>query len=104
MRKHRHGSRTEAQVRCDGAQPQGRRRAFRRASAALAASLALGLAAPAAFADDYDPQEAGHPLRMVAYVVHPVGVVLDLLIFRPAHWIVHHEPLALLFGHERYDD
>jgi hypothetical protein len=31
-------------------------------------------------------------------------VILDLLIFRPAHWVGSHEPLATLFGHEPYDD
>ena len=24
---------------------------------------------------------------MIAYVLHPVGVALDVLIFRPAHWV-----------------
>jgi hypothetical protein len=37
---------------------------------------------------------------MLAYALHPIGVVLDTLIFRPAHWAVHHEPLTTLFGHE----
>ena len=71
------------------------------ASAALA--FLLGLAAPA-LADDYEPDRAGHPVRIAAYVLHPVGVILDLLIFRPAHWIVSHEPLDELFGHEPYRD
>lgn len=65
------------------------------------ACAALAFAAPAA-ADEYDPQYAGHPLRVIAYVTHPVGVALDLLIFRPAHWIGSYEPIALLFGHEKY--
>lgn len=69
---------------------------------ALAAAIALlALAAPAS-ADRYDPQKAGHPMRIVAYAVHPVGVLLDLLIFRPAHWIGSHEPLASFFGHQPY--
>jgi hypothetical protein len=80
-----------------------RARGLRR-GAAFGIALVLMLAAPAGFADEYDPQQAGHPLRIAAYLLHPVGVALDLLIFRPAHWIVHHEPLAELFGHERYDD
>jgi hypothetical protein len=53
-------------------------------------------------ADEYDPQKSGHPLRILAYGVHPVGVVLDLLIFRPVHWIGSYEPIALFFGHEPY--
>jgi len=64
---------------------------------ALAAALA---AAPPAQADEYDPQESGHPVRVVAYVLHPVGVALDYLILRPAHWIGHHEPIRTIFGHE----
>lgn len=70
--------------------------------AALGALIAcLAVSAPAS-ADRYDPQKAGHPMRILAYVVHPVGVMLDLLIMRPAHWIGSHEPMATLFGHERY--
>ena len=63
----------------------------------------LALSSPA-LADDYEPQRAGHPMRIAAYVLHPVGVMLDLLIFRPAHWIGSHEPLATFFGHEKYRD
>jgi len=51
---------------------------------------------------DYDPQRAGHPLRIVAYAVHPVGVMLDYLIFRPCYWLGSHEPLRTLFGRDEY--
>lgn len=71
--------------------------------AALLVCAALIGPAPA-LADEYDPQNAGHPLRIAAYLLHPVGVVLDLLIFRPAHWVVSHEPLDKFFGHEPYKD
>lgn len=67
------------------------------------AALSLALAAPAA-ADEYDPQEAGHPVRVIAYALHPVGVILDVLIFRPAHWIGSAPGLDEFFGHEPYDD
>ena len=50
--------------------------------------------------DDYDPERAGHPLRIVAYVVHPVGVILDYLILRPCYWMGSHEPLRTLFGRD----
>ena len=80
-----------------------RKRARRTVAALIAATCFVVLAMPAA-ADSYDPQRAGHPVRVAAYLLHPVGVVLDLLIFRPAHWIGSHEPLATLFGHERYTD
>jgi hypothetical protein len=52
--------------------------------------------------ETYDPERAGHPLRMVAYALHPVGVILDYALFRPAYWLGSHEPLRTLFG--RQDD
>jgi hypothetical protein len=79
------------------------RNTLRRRAAVLGGLLVLGLAAPAS-ADRYDPQKAGHPVRILAYALHPVGVMLDLLIMRPAHWIGSKEPLASFFGHERYTD
>jgi hypothetical protein len=78
----------------------------RRTSLLLAAAiLAATWAAPAA-ADEYDPRRAGHPLRIIAYVLHPIGVVFDYGLFRPAHWVGHHEPFRTLFGHtgERYGE
>ncbi len=51
--------------------------------------------------DDYDPRSAAHPLRIVAYGLHPVGVALDWMIVRPAVWVVRHEPFRTIFG---YDD
>jgi hypothetical protein len=68
------------------------------AAAALVSSL-LFAAAPA-WADDHDSDASGHPLRIAAYAAHPVGYILDLLIFRPAHWLVHLKPFKALFGHE----
>jgi hypothetical protein len=71
----------------------------------FAAALAvLPLCSAAARADDYNPQRAGHPVRIIAYVAHPVGVILDLVIFRPAHWIGSLPGVDEFFGHERYDD
>ncbi len=49
-------------------------------------------------ADKYDPKQAGHPLRIVAYVVHPIGVALDYVVMRPAYWVGSHEPFKTLFG------
>jgi len=74
-------------------------RSMRRALLALALLASLLLAGAAA-ADEYESDGAGHPLRMAAYVLHPVGVALDWLIFRPAHWIASHEPFQTLFGHQ----
>ncbi len=72
-------------------------------SAAAPALLVLALATGvpgSARADDHDARRAGHPLRIVAYALHPVGVALDWLIVRPAHWVVEREPFRTIFGHE----
>jgi len=50
--------------------------------------------------DDYDPRRAAHPLRIVAYGLHPVGVALDWIVVRPAVWVVRHEPFRTIFGYE----
>ena len=59
---------------------------------------ALGALPARAGTTQYNPRRAGHPLRIVAYAVHPFGVALDYLIFRPAWWIGTHEPLRTIFG------
>lgn len=76
----------------------GRRRAGCALATAAAMVVLVGVA-PAA-AEEYDETHSGHPLRILAYVVHPVGVILDTLIFRPAHWLASHEPLKTLVGQE----
>ena len=63
-------------------------------------ALLVSTAATPVRADEYDPERAGHPLRILAYVLHPVGVAIDYLILRPAHWVVSREPMQTLFGHE----
>ncbi|MEQ8822467.1 MAG: hypothetical protein RLY93_19705 [Sumerlaeia bacterium] len=51
-------------------------------------------------ADRYDRQTDGHPLRIVAYVVHPLGIALEYGIMRPIHWVVSQDDLDILFGHQ----
>jgi len=78
--------------------------ALRLAGAALALALVFGMAPRSATADNYDPERAGHPLRIVAYIGHPIGVALDYLIMRPAHWVGSREPWSTIFGHDtRWD-
>lgn len=79
----------------------GRRigRTPRRGMVAFAVALALVLASPVA-ADKYDASKSGHPLRMIAYALHPVGVLIDYVLIRPAHWLVSSEPMKTLFGHQ----
>lgn len=68
----------------------------------VAGCLALVLLASAgpALADNYEPKRAGHPLRIVAYVLHPIGVAIDYLVLRPAHWVGSREPFKTVFGHQ----
>ena len=60
--------------------------------------LALALCAGSAGAGEYDPRASGHPLRIAAFALHPVGVLLDYMIFRPAWWVGQREPFRTLFG------
>lgn len=62
----------------------------------LLAILAAPQSAPAE--ERYDPSKAGNPVRIAAYALHPVGVILDYVIFRPAWYIGGKEPFRTLFG------
>jgi hypothetical protein len=67
----------------------------------MALLLSLGAAVaprPASAEEEYDPKKAGHPLRIVAYVAHPAGVLVDYLILRPAYYIGRIEPFRTIFG------
>lgn len=64
----------------------------------LGVLLALAALPALAGTTQYNPRRAGHPLRIIAYAVHPIGVALDYAIFRPAWWLGTHEPLRTIFG------
>ena len=64
--------------------------------------LTLALAAPALVqASEYRTQRAGHPLRIAAYLLHPVGYLIDRLVFYPAWYIGQSEWVGPLFGVKR---
>jgi hypothetical protein len=65
---------------------------------ALVTALTVLAGSASAGTTRYDPLRSGHPLRVIAYMLHPVGVVADTLIFHPAWWLGTHEPLRTLFG------
>jgi outer membrane protein OmpA-like peptidoglycan-associated protein len=53
------------------------------------------LAAP----DEYDDSQS-NPLRVAAYLLHPVGWLTEWIVFRPLHFLVSAaEPLESFFGH-----
>ena len=87
-------------------QPERHRRRRGPALRGVAVSLPLvfGLIAamPAAGSteEDYDPPNAGNPVRSVGYVRHPVGVIYDYLLLRPAWWVGSHQPFRTLFGRD----
>ncbi len=66
----------------------------------LWASLATFL--PYARADEYDDSQS-NPLRVTAYLAHPVGVLLEWVLFRPLHFLVSSTPEAeYVFGHQSH--
>jgi len=71
------------------------------AAAALAALFVLSAAPVSAGGDRYDSSSAGHPLRIVGYVLHPIFVVLDKLIFHPAWRLSQWQPVGELVGAEQ---
>jgi hypothetical protein len=56
---------------------------------------------PSGYYDGYDDSQA-HPLRLVAYAVHPVGYALEWLLTRPIHAIVSQPELHRVFGHQSH--
>jgi hypothetical protein len=68
----------------------------------VAAGVLAWTAAPAeAQPDRYDPKRAGNPLRITAYALHPVGVLIDYGLMRPCFWVVQREPFSSIFGYKR---
>jgi outer membrane protein OmpA-like peptidoglycan-associated protein len=66
----------------------------------IAVLLLGGLQSPAIAApDEYDDSQS-HPLRVAAYLIHPVALLTEWLIFRPFHFLVSAtEPQEAFFGH-----
>lgn len=82
----------------DGARTSAR---IRVVLAVVALAAALATAMPAWATDsEYDPSDAGNPVRITAYVLHPVGVIYDYLVLRPAWWVGSYEPFRTLFGRD----
>ena len=53
-------------------------------------------------ADDYDDSQS-HPLRLAAYILHPIGYTLEWLVTRPFHELVAQPDLAPIFGHTSHE-
>ena len=65
----------------------------------LAGVMVFSCVSPSlAYYDEYDDSQS-HPLRLVAYALHPVGFALEWLIVRPIHALVSQPELEPVFGH-----
>jgi len=53
-------------------------------------------------ADEYDDSQS-HPLRLAAYIIHPIGWTLEWLVTRPFHELVAQPDLAPIFGHASHE-
>ena len=69
-------------------------------------TVGLGVVLLAGFAqagyDDYDDYADSHPLRLIAYVLHPVGYTIEWLALRPIHALVTQPELQPVFGTDTY--
>jgi hypothetical protein len=52
-------------------------------------------------ADEYDDSQA-NPLRLIAYIIHPVGYTLEWLVTRPFHELVAQPDLEPISGHDSH--
>lgn len=53
--------------------------------------------------DEFDETQT-HPLRVAAYLVHPVGFALEWMLFRPFHYVVSRPGLDKVFGHRPHGE
>ena len=69
----------------------------------LSVTLALSAGPVGAVPDDYDDTES-HPLRIIAYLVYPIGFAAEWLIFRPFHYFVSRPETEPVFGHKPHGE
>ena len=62
------------------------------------ATVLLAAPSSARAHDAYDDSES-HPLRIVAYALHPIGWGLEWIAMRPLHFVVSNPRLEHIFGH-----
>ena len=52
--------------------------------------------------DAYDDTQS-HPLRLIAYAVHPIGYAVEWLVMRPIHFGVSNRNVEKIFGHTPHE-
>ena len=73
----------------------------RKAALAALTILMASMIVPAS-AHRYNRVDDGHPLRLVAYALHPIGIGLEYFVMRPVHRFVSQDDNDILFGHKAY--
>jgi hypothetical protein len=68
---------------------------------AIVAVLTLPAAGASAAPDVYDDSQS-HPLRIAAYLAHPVAYAVEWIVFRPFHFLVSSYPEV--FGHKPHSE
>ncbi len=53
-------------------------------------------------ADRYQRAQNDNPFRLVAYVLHPIGIAAEYVVMRPVHWVVSQPQLDVVFGHQSH--
>lgn len=71
---------------------------------ALALLWQVGTAVAHTGAEDEFDETQGHPLRIVAYIVHPAGFAVEWLFLRPLHYVVSRPGLDKVFGHRPHGE
>ena len=66
----------------------------------LTLAAAFMVLSSVATADDYERGEDDCPIRILAYVVHPVGMLAEYTITRPVHWVTKQIHLNKVFGNK----
>ena len=70
---------------------------------AIIGLFAVALMAPAfVSAHRYHRHSEVHPLRVIAYGVHAIGIAAEYAIARQIHWVVSRKDLDIVFGHKSY--
>jgi len=74
-----------------------------RRTLALLLLLLVSMPVRAPAHDAYDDSQS-HPLRLVAYILHPVGYALEWLVMRPIHFVVSQPQIEPVSGHTPHED
>lgn len=77
---------------------------MKRSAYGLLLALALMFLPVVAHAHEYAREDSDYPLRLVAYALHPVGILVEYTVLRPIHWAVSLPNADIIFGHDPIKD